>query len=176
GPPGGPGTDGTHGTKGTNGTNGTNGPNGTNGVSVTSATEPAGANCTYGGSKFTAADNAVTYACNGAPGTGGTGSGGPVAYAYIDHGAVDQSRTVGVVSMTPILIPGGSDIYCFDVAGTAANVIVNRALCSGNSGGVTATVSGLSGTGAIPSACPSGTDVAAISGVNGTSSFFMLVN
>ena len=79
-------------------------------------------------------------------------------------------------SMMPILAPGGSDIYCFDVAGTASNVIVNRALGSGNSGGVTATVSGLSGTGAIPSSCPSGTDVAAVGGVNGTSSFFMLVN
>jgi hypothetical protein len=41
-------------------------------VSVTSADEPAGDNCAHGGSKFTAA-NGVTYACNGFPGTGGSG-------------------------------------------------------------------------------------------------------
>jgi hypothetical protein len=44
------------------------GTNGTNGVSVTSANEPSGANCANGGSKFTAAGNNVTYACDGAPG------------------------------------------------------------------------------------------------------------
>ena len=52
------------------GTNGTNGTHGSNGISVTSATEPAGANCADGGSKFTAA-NGVTYACNGAKGDKG---------------------------------------------------------------------------------------------------------
>jgi len=52
------------------GQNGTNGTNGTNGVSVTAATEPAGANCPTGGSKFTAA-NGVTYACNGVKGDDG---------------------------------------------------------------------------------------------------------
>jgi hypothetical protein len=62
------------GADGTNGTNGTNGSNGQDGVSVTSAVEPAGTNCASGGSKFTAANNNVTYACNGAAGTGG-GSG-----------------------------------------------------------------------------------------------------
>jgi hypothetical protein len=53
------------------GTPGTNGINGTNGVSVTSATEAAGANCADGGSKFTAANANVTYACNGAKGDKG---------------------------------------------------------------------------------------------------------
>jgi hypothetical protein len=171
GPPGEPGTNGVDGTNGTNGTDGTNGANGTNGVSVTSATEPAGANCTYGGSKFTAADNNVTYACNGAPGTGGTGSGGPVGYAYVDHGVLDQSRTVGVNSMT--LVPGSSDVYCFDVAGTTSNVMANRALGSGNSGGTTPTVAG---TSAMPGSCPSGSDAAVVSGTGGTSSFFVLFN
>jgi hypothetical protein len=157
---------------------GTSGTNGTNGVSVTSATEPAGANCSYGGSKFTAADDSVTYACNGAPGqkgdTGGTGTGGPLAYAYVDHGVLDQSRTVGVNSMTLNLVPGGSgDVYCFDVAGATSNVMANRALGSGNSGGVTATVSG---TSAMPTSCAPGTDAAVVSGTGGTSSFFVLFN
>ena len=48
---------------------GTNGTNGSNGVSVTSATEPAGANCA-GSSKFTP-DGIVTYACNGTKGDKG---------------------------------------------------------------------------------------------------------
>jgi hypothetical protein len=61
---------GQNGAPGQNGTNGTNGTNGKDGVSVTSATEPAGANCADGGSKFTAA-NGVTYACNGAKGDKG---------------------------------------------------------------------------------------------------------
>jgi hypothetical protein len=58
------------GADGQDGANGTNGADGHDGVSVTSAGEPAGSNCANGGSKFTAA-NGVTYACNGAPGTGG---------------------------------------------------------------------------------------------------------
>jgi hypothetical protein len=49
---------------------GQDGTNGKDGVSVTSATEPPGANCANGGSKFTAA-NGVTYACNGAKGDKG---------------------------------------------------------------------------------------------------------
>ena len=56
---------------GTNGRNGTNGTNGTNGVSVRSESEPAGANCANGGSKFTAAEDHVTYACNGSDGQDG---------------------------------------------------------------------------------------------------------
>jgi len=54
------GVDGTNGTDGTNGANGANGANGTNGTNgkdgkttLTKTTkEPAGANCTYGGTKF----------------------------------------------------------------------------------------------------------------------------
>lgn len=166
------------GAPGADGTNGTNGSNGTNGVSVTSATEPAGPNCAYGGSKFTAADDTVTYACNGAPGqkgdTGAPGLGGPVGYAYVDHGVLDQSRTVGVNSMTLILVPGGAgDVYCFDLARTPSNVIGFRALGSGNSGGVGATVAG---TSAMPTSCASDTDAAVVSGINGTSSFFVLFN
>jgi len=48
------GVDGTNGTSGTNGTNGTNGKDGANGKTALTRTtkEPAGANCTYGGTKF----------------------------------------------------------------------------------------------------------------------------
>jgi len=65
--------------------NGSNGTNGTNGVNtlLTVVTEPAGANCTYGGQKIGSGVDlnanqaldpgevaATTYVCNGAPGTG----------------------------------------------------------------------------------------------------------
>jgi hypothetical protein len=54
------GVDGTNGTDGTNGANGANGANGTNGTNgkdgkttlTKTSKEPAGANCTYGGTKF----------------------------------------------------------------------------------------------------------------------------
>jgi hypothetical protein len=77
--------------------------------------------------------------------------------------------------MALILVPSGSgDVYCFDVAGTPSNVQTNRALGSGNSGGVTATVSGTSAMAALP--CAPGTDAAVVSGIGGTSSFFVLFN
>ncbi len=66
----GPKGEGDPGLTGKDGLNGTNGVDGKDGVSVTSANEPAGAHCAYGGSAITAA-NAVTYACNGAPGAAG---------------------------------------------------------------------------------------------------------
>jgi hypothetical protein len=70
GQPGPQGAKGEPGAPGTNGTNGTNGADGKDGVSVTSESEPAGANCAEGGSKFTAA-NGITFACNGANGSSG---------------------------------------------------------------------------------------------------------
>lgn len=49
---------------------GETGKQGNPGTSVTSSTEPKGANCAEGGSKFVAA-NGTTYACNGAEGKQG---------------------------------------------------------------------------------------------------------
>jgi hypothetical protein len=56
------------------------GPAAADGVSVTSAPEPAGANCANGGSAFTSASG-VTYACNGA--TGNDGAAAAAAEAII---------------------------------------------------------------------------------------------
>ena len=58
---------------GTDGTDGTNGTNGTNGVSVTSLPLEPGDDvaCPNGGTKFTAANDVVSYACNGTDGTDG---------------------------------------------------------------------------------------------------------
>lgn len=79
GAPGAPGASGTNGTNGKDGAPGANGKdgapgapgtNGTNGVSVTGVPEPAGANCTNGGTKYTSASG-VNYVCNGANGQTG---------------------------------------------------------------------------------------------------------
>jgi hypothetical protein len=90
---------GADGKDGANGTNGADGADGADGVSVTSAVEPAGSNCANGGSKFTAA-NGVTYACNGAPGSGG-GPTGQDATSVYGTSSVSVSATTG-----PTLVPG----------------------------------------------------------------------
>jgi hypothetical protein len=53
------------------GDTGAQGAAGAAGQSVASSAEPAGVNCTFGGSKFVAA-NGATYACNGVPGPQGS--------------------------------------------------------------------------------------------------------
>ena len=57
-----------NGSGGTNGVNGANGTNGSNGLStlISIASEPAGANCAYGGIKISSAAT-TNYSCNGAP-------------------------------------------------------------------------------------------------------------
>jgi hypothetical protein len=78
------GATGPQGQQGPKGDAGPQGPAGADGVGVTSAEEPAGPNCAYGGASFTSASPTPTYACTGAPGsqgpkgdTGPTGPAGP---------------------------------------------------------------------------------------------------
>jgi hypothetical protein len=101
------------GANGKDGTNGTNGTNGTDGISVTSAVEPVGTNCVNGGSKFTAI-NGVTYACNGAPGSGG-GPTGQDATSVYGTNSISMSATTGAtlvpgLSQT-ISVPSNSVVY-----------------------------------------------------------------
>jgi hypothetical protein len=63
-----PGRDGVDGRNGSDGVDGADGADGADGVSVTSAHEPAGTNCTNGGSRFTSVSG-TTYACNGSAGS-----------------------------------------------------------------------------------------------------------
>jgi hypothetical protein len=66
------GKDGPTGAAGSNGTAGTAGAPGAAGKSVTAATEPAGASCEFGGSRFQVEGSATkTYACNGKEGEEG---------------------------------------------------------------------------------------------------------
>jgi hypothetical protein len=117
--------------------------------------------------------------------TGGTGpqgppgTGGPVGYAYVDHGVLDTSRSQGVNAMTVFpsaSLPGSgiTDVYCFDLVATPANLEAFRALGSGNSGGVGGTVAGTAPMATLP--CAPGTDAAIVSGINQSSSFFALFN
>ena len=105
--------------------------------------------------------------------TGPAGSGGALAYAYVDHGALDQGRSKNVVSMA-IKPTVNGDVYCFDLTSTPVNVVVNRAAGSGNSGSATPTVAGTSAMALLP--CDTGTSAAVISGTGQTSSFFALFN
>ena len=79
---------------------GPSGTNGTNGTSVTSASEPAGANCTDGGSKFTAS-NGVTYACNGAAGLPGSGSLAGYEQAVVTGPALSPGSHEAVAAACP---------------------------------------------------------------------------
>jgi len=110
----------------------------------------------------------------GATGPAGPpGVGGALAFAYVDHGVLDTTRSSGVVSMTLKPTPNG-DVYCFDLVAVPENVIANRAVGSGNSGSTTPTVAGTASMALLP--CATGSDAAVISGTGGTSSFFALFN
>jgi len=82
----------------------TSGVNGQDGVSVTSQALAPGEDdaCPNGGSKFTAANNAVSYACNGTDGTDGT------------NGTKGTNGTNGTngVSVTNLVLAPGDDPAC----------------------------------------------------------------
>jgi hypothetical protein len=86
------------------------GADGADGVSVTSASlSPGDANCPDGGSQFTAANDNMTYACNGAKGDkGDTGATGPSA-AFTNYG--DGFHTIGdglTQTVASVTVPAGS--------------------------------------------------------------------
>jgi hypothetical protein len=88
---------GQQGLPGPQGAKGEKGDPGKDGVGVTSANEPAGTKCAYGGSAFTAA-NGTTYACNGAPGL----AGGLPALHYVEAQRVAFGTSQGeTVQTTP---------------------------------------------------------------------------
>jgi hypothetical protein len=106
------GQQGLQGSQGPKGDKGDPGLTGKDGVSVTSANEPAGAHCAYGGSAITAA-NAVTYACNGAPGAAGAlpalhyVAAGLAAYGTTQGEAVHTTQTWVRCPVNEAAIGGG---------------------------------------------------------------------
>jgi hypothetical protein len=164
GPAGKAGADGAAGAAGPSGASGASGPRGASGADgATGPTGWTGATGATGPTGWTGATGA----------TGPAGTGAVLAYAYVDHGALDPTRSSGVLGMALKSTPNG-DVYCFDLVGVPVNVIANRAAGSGNSGSTTPTVAGTSAMALLP--CASGTDAAVITGTGGTSSFFALFN
>lgn len=107
---------GKEGADGKDGTDGTNGMDGHDGASVTSAMEPAGSNCANGGSKFVAA-NGVTYACNGADGSGGPAS-------VNDLQGLACTGAGGVQGTTQVAIAANGDVT-IRCAGVAATLVIS---------------------------------------------------
>jgi Collagen triple helix repeat (20 copies)/Thrombospondin type 3 repeat len=100
GPAGPTGATGPGGAAGQNGASGKDGAPGADGASVTSASEPAGGNCAFGGVRFVVAGS-TSYVCNGAPGADGKdgkdghdGATGPAGPAGRD-GAPGSGALVG---------------------------------------------------------------------------------
>lgn len=139
------GANGSNGTNGTNGTNGSNGQNGTNGLTalVVVASEPAGLNCTAGGTKVSAGldtnTNSVlnvaevtstSYVCGGTTGatgaagaTGSTGSTGAT-------GATGAAGTSALFTVTPEAA-GGNCPYGGSRLASGADTNANGVLDSG---------------------------------------------
>jgi hypothetical protein len=121
---------GAQGPAGTNGVNGTNGSNGLNALIKTTA-EPAGANCTYGGTKIETGLDAnmngvldageinaaqTTYVCNGA----GGGGGGSVQFSnmqvYSTPGTYTWTCPAGVTKVMVELWGGGGSSQVGDLS------------------------------------------------------------
>ncbi len=152
GAPGAAGATGPAGATGSTGATGTAGTNGSNGVSVTSAVEGAGANCTNGGSKFTAS-NGITYACNGLNGTNGTnGSGGGVSVSFTNgtqltsadffNGLTSTVTTSESTVQFWMPVAGGfSAMRCQAVGADATHTVAFNLRVNGSDRGVTCTAS-----------------------------------
>jgi hypothetical protein len=111
------------GVDGEDGAEGARGADGHDGASVTSAPEAAGSNCANGGSKFTAA-NGVTYACNGAPGSGG-GPTGQDATSVFGTASVTVGSSTGPTNIPgltqTIAVPADAVVYIASDGGLTTN-------------------------------------------------------
>jgi hypothetical protein len=79
---------------------GTNGKDGQDGASVTTAPEPAGPNCTSGGSKLTSASG-TSYVCNGENGRDGTDGSNGAPWDIVQHSFGPLAPGVSVVHVEP---------------------------------------------------------------------------
>ena len=116
---------------------------------MTSAAKPAGANCANGGSKFTAANNNVTYACDGSGGTGGIGSLDALRGSPCNNGAGTTEITYGS--------NGSVSLTCGAQTRHALTVTLNS--ISGGSGTVTSSPVGISCSGTCTATFSAGTNV-----------------
>ena len=103
------------------------------------------------------------------------GTGAVPMYAHVDGGALDVSRSSGVISMAYRVVtigPAEIGVYCFDLVSPASNVSAVGALGPASAAGIgfsvgieAAGVAGTTGFDAL--GCPSGADAAVESGFGG---------
>jgi collagen triple helix repeat protein len=134
------------GAKGDVGAQGAEGKQGKDGTSVVSSSEPKGANCKEGGSKFVAGAS-TTYACNGSPWTAGgtlpkdateTGAFGP-SKETLGPGLIEPGETiVDSIGFTIPLVSAPEFIF---VPGTASGY-GSATGCAGVVGGIPKAASG----------------------------------
>lgn len=87
------GLNGLDGEDGEDGDDGSDGTNGEDGTSIANTTEPAGANCTAGGTKLVG--TSTTYACNGAKGADGEdGAAGPEGSPWTLGGVLPPEKSL----------------------------------------------------------------------------------
>lgn len=125
-----PGANGMNGAPGANGMNGAPGSNGVSVIAIAIPNNPQApdSNCPTGGTKLTAGDGTVTYACNGAPGvpTGAimpfAGSVAPAGWLLCDGSALDTTQYAALFAAIASTYgaPDGSHFLLPDLRGRAA--------------------------------------------------------
>jgi hypothetical protein len=88
---------------------------------VTIQSEPAGSNCANGGTKFTATDGTITYACNGTSSSsaGGSFAAGTTGFISCDaDGAGNSNITIGLQTQ---FTNGQFKVKQFDVSAISPN-------------------------------------------------------
>lgn len=100
---------------------GSGGTGGGGGVTITS--EPAGSNCTNGGTKFTATDGTITYACNGASssGAGGSFAAGTTGFISCDADPAPNGNSNITIGLQTEFTTGQFRIKQFDISDISPN-------------------------------------------------------
>lgn len=122
GPAGAAGSAGAAGAQGPAGPMGPVGPAGSGGSGggVTIQSEPAGSNCANGGTKFTATDGTITYACNGSGGGDGSFASGGIGINSCDSDPYPTGPSNISVSMQTQFIGGYFKVKSLQISNIAA--------------------------------------------------------
>ena len=125
GPAGAAGSSGAAGAQGPAGPMGPIGPAGSGGSGggVTITSEPAGANCTNGGTKFTATDGTITYACNGTSSScaGGSFAAGTTGFISCDADPAPNGNSNITIGLQTQFTSGQFRIKQFDISEISPN-------------------------------------------------------
>jgi hypothetical protein len=96
---------------------------GGSGGGVTITSEPAGANCTNGGTKFTATDGTITYACNGTSSSsaGGSFAAGTTGFISCDADPAPNGNSNITIGLQTQFTNGQFKIKQFDISEISPN-------------------------------------------------------